>query len=503
MRRDKGLRYYLFDLLFLNGEDLREQSLLERKNKLRDLLQKTSKHLFYSEHLSTRGEDFYALSCQHNLEGVVSKMSSSSYRSGRSDVWKKTKCGHRQEFVVGGFTKAKGARNNFGALLLGVYDDGKLRYAGKVGTGFTQADLREMKKLLKPLVQPETPFEIHSPAKRSLHWVEPIKVVEVSFAQWTDEGLLRAPVFQGLREDKPAREIGMEKANSSSVLSSPDKVLFKEEGITKKLIADYYRKVAKFMLPQIKDRPLSLVRCPSGTEKKCFYQKHMTGTMPDSLVTFPVEEDKGTGIYFSIHNAQGLLDLVQLNAFEVHAWNCHYQKLLRPDQIVMDLDPGPGVVWKDVVKGAFELKKLLEKLGLKSFAKVTGGKGIHVHVPIAPIYDWDQVKTFSQTIALQLVSTHPEMFVANMSKKVRKGKIFLDYLRNGYGATAVVPYSLRAKSTSSVALPLEWSELRRLRSGGDFTLSKALKKIHSRKKDPWAAMKKLKQKIRILKSADQ
>jgi bifunctional non-homologous end joining protein LigD len=312
---------------------------------------------------------------------------------------------------------------------------------------------------------------------------------------------LRTPVFVGLSEDKPAKDVGMEKAKSTAAISSPDKILFKKEKLTKLQVHEFYQKIAPYMLPYLADRPLSLIRCPEGSEGTCFYQKHISGNVPESFTTFPIKENKGVEIYLSINSAQGLRDLVQLNAFEIHAWNCHYQTFMTPDQIVMDFDPGPGVPWKEVVSAALELKGLLDDLGLKSFVKLTGGKGLHVHVPIAPIYNWDQIKSFTQTLAWEMVSNNPWKYVATNSKKIRRGKIFVDYLRNGYGATAVVPYSLRAKPLSAVALPLDWKELLRLKGPQEYTLEKAWKKIKSRKVDPWKGMLNLKQEISILSKA--
>ena len=515
LKEDQGLRLYVFDLLYLDGYDLRELPLTQRKEILTELLRDCPSNIILSEHLQENGDEFYKVSCSYQLEGIVSKLADAPYRSGRNDFWAKTKCTSRQEFVIGGYTEAQGGRTGFGALLLGIYEEGQLKYAGKVGTGFNNVTLRELKKLLGKLKQDETSFEINSPKGRGIHWVRPVKVAEVSFSNWTNEGVLRTPVFMGLREDKPAREIGMEKAKNTKELrpkktkskksdeirevSSPDKILFKKEKITKHEVADFYQAISKEMLPYLADRPLSLVRCPEGSEGTCFFQKHVSGNIPESFHTFPLMEGTGEGVYLSINSSEALRELVQINAFELHAWNCHADTAMRPDQIVMDFDPDPSVPWKEVVSAAFELKAMLEDLNLKSFVKLTGGKGLHVHIPIAPLYDWEQVKSFSQTLALQLVSVKPEKYVANMSKKERKGKIFVDYLRNGYGATAVVPYSLRAKPTSAVALPIEWSELKKIKGPQEYTIRKALKKIKARKADPWKGMLKLKQKISILK----
>ena len=501
-KNDKNLRYYIFDILYLDGKDLRDLPLLERKKILKETMANTSEQVIYSENILEDGDEFYKVSCEHQLEGIVSKLADSPYRSGRNDLWAKTKCSSRQEFVIGGWTNPQGGRTGIGALLLGIFEDKKLRYAGKVGTGFNTKTLRAIKKELTALETDETPFEVNPPKGKSIHWVKPVKVCEVSFGNWTDEGILRTPVFKGMREDKRPKEIQMEKAKKHlrvvKEISSPDKILFKKEKKTKKDVSEFYQAMAKAMLPYLKGRPLSLVRCPNGSEGTCFFQKHFTGSIPDSFHTFPVKEDKGQGIYLSIDSAEGLQELVQLNAFEIHAWNCDKDDYMRPNQIVMDFDPGPEVPWSQVIEAAFELKEMLDDLDLTSFVKLTGGKGIHVHVPIAPLYNWDQIKSFTQTLALEMVARNPSRYLANMSKKLRKNKIFVDYLRNGYGATAVVPYSLRAKPLSAIALPLEWSELKKVKSPQEYTMDKALKKIKSRKRDPWEGMMKLKQKINIL-----
>ncbi len=509
---DKHLKYYVFDLLYLNGKDLRPLPLLERKEMLLELMKDVPDNVVFSEHFMEDSHDFYKTACELKLEGMISKLADSPYSSGRNDLWTKTKCGARQEFIIGGWTEPKGGRTGIGALLLGVYEGNDLRYAGRVGTGFNQKTLRELRKMLTSLEQKESPFDKKSPKGKDIHWVSAEKVCEVSFSQWTDEGILRTPVFQGMRDDKPAKEIHLEKPKKNVSkkkstpkkekgvsISSPDKILFQKERITKQQIADFYHEISKHMLPYLEDRPLSLVRCPHGSEGKCFFQKHVTGNIPDAFHTFPIKEDKGEGTYLSIDSVEGLLELVQLNAFELHAWNCHKDDYMRPDQIVMDFDPGPGISWKQVVEGAFELKEMLEDLGLQSFVKLTGGKGLHVHIPVAPIYSWDQIKSFSQSLALELVSRHPDLYTANMSKKIRQDKIFVDYLRNGYGATAVVPYSLRTKPLSAIAMPVDWKELKKIKGPQEFTLPKALKKLKARKVDPWKGMLKLKQKIEILK----
>jgi bifunctional non-homologous end joining protein LigD len=493
---DLSLRYYVFDLLYLNGADLRSLPLWERKALLKKVLHDVSPQLLFSEHFESSGDDFFQISCEHNLEGIVSKLAGSPYLSGRNDYWVKTKCGLRQEFIVGGWSEPKGGRLGLGSLLLGVLEGDDLRFVGKVGIGFTQKCLKQAKKLLSKLERDSSPFSLKGPRGKDLHWVEPRLVVEVAFSQWTDEEVLRTPVFQGFREDKPVKEISMDKPR----VSSPDKILYRKEGITKQEVSLYYKEIAEVMLPYLKDRPLSLVRCPSGTDEACFFQKHFSGKIPKSFMTFPVKEEKGEGTYLAIRSSEALQELVQLNAFEIHSWNCHKDNLNRPDQIVMDFDPGPGVEWLTVVEAVFELKEILDDLNLVSFVKLTGGKGLHVHIPIVRLYDWEQIKSFSQGLAWELVSRNPSRFTSNMSKNLRHNKIFIDYLRNGFGATTVAPYSLRARELSTVALPLEWNELKKLKNPQTMTLKKALRKIKTRQRDPWEEMTHLKQRIQILKA---
>lgn len=500
-KEDKDIKLYLFDCLFLNGEDLRGLSLRERKERLQAIIPKKHKILQYSEDVEQDAESFFALACKHNLEGIISKDSSAPYLKGRSKTWTKTKCIQRQEMVIGGYTTGKGNRSaELGALLLGVYDNKKFRYVGKVGTGFSRQTLNELKQKVRKFEQAKSAFDLNSPQGKEIHWLRPKLVAEVSFSEWTGDKSLRHPVFVGLREDKSEKEIVIEKAQAKVKLSHPEKVLFEKEQITKQDIADFYNKIADEMLPYLADRPLSLVRCPNGSSAQCFYQKHPgPGQEPLAhFVHFKVKEKKKTETYIALNTRDGLRQLVQMNAFEIHVWNCHYQKLMNPDQIVMDFDPDVSVPFKDVLKAVFQMKKILDALKLKSFIKTTGGKGLHIHIPFEPLYHWDQVKTFAKALADQMVAQNPEMYLSNMSKEKRKGKIFVDYLRNGFGATAIAPYSIRAKETATVAMPLEWSELKRLKGSGHFTMKKAMLKIKTRSKDPWKDFFKVKQRLRVL-----
>lgn len=509
-----NMRLYLFDLLYLNGEDLRERPLKERKELLLKILAKSSAPLFYSEEVRESGARFFKMACKHKLEGIVSKDLEAPYKSKRTRAWCKSKCGHRQEFVIGGFTFGKGGREKtLGALLLGVYEgvkeERKLRYVGKVGTGFDYRTMGELLKKLLPLEKKKSPFDKKSPTEKGIHWINPKLMAEVNFSEWTKDQILRAPVYIGLRRDKKALDIVIERPvhmdvleNEDVVLTHPEKVLYPKEKITKKMIADYYDLVSALMLPYLTQRPLSLLRCPHGGVGKCFFQKHPGAEgVPKNFTSFKVSEKSGSSEYLCLNNKDGLKQVVQMNAYELHTWNCRYQNLLNPDQIVMDFDPAADVGFPEVVNACYEMKKILDKLKLKSFVKVTGGKGIHIHIPVEPIYSWEEIKAFSKALAEEMVSRKPKEYIATMSKVARKGKIFIDYLRNGFGSTAVAPYSLRAKELSSVALPVEWNELKRLMSADQFTLKKALQKIKNRKKDPWRNFFSLKQKISILEES--
>ncbi|QDK37704.1 DNA ligase D [Bdellovibrio sp. NC01] len=513
--------YYAFDLLYYSGQDIRGLPLEERKRRLKMILKKAPKNIRYSDEFEGSGKQLLDLACKNKLEGIISKNRKSTYFSGRNSNWVKTKCTEQQEFVIGGYTEGTGSRSHFGALLLGVYKGKDLQYVGKVGTGFTEQSLRDVFKSLKALETNQSPFTKKSPRGKGIHWVKPKLSAEITFAQWTHDEVLRVPVFHGLREDKPTKDIVMEKpvptkrSSSSKIsqpvhakksakgefdiaISSPDKIIYPKEKLTKMDIAVFYQKIAKHILPYLEDRPLSLVRCPEGADKQCFFQKHIPSPIPETMKAIPITEKSGKKLYTSIFNAQGLTTLVQMGAFEIHVWNSQAENLEHPDQIVMDFDPGPGVSWKEVVTAALELKDLLDHLRLKSFVKLSGSKGLHVHIPVKPIYTWDQIKSFSQALAVQMEQNNPDKYVSKMTKKLRTKKIFVDYLRNGRGATAVVPYSLRARPLSGVALPIEWSDLKKIKAGNEYSLEKAQAYLAKRKKDPWKDYFKSRQRIPVL-----
>ncbi len=475
------LHYFVFDLLFYQGEDLRDLPLWERKQKLQDIFSEDFNLIHYLDHITAHGEEFFKLSCQEGLEGIVSKKADSHYSSGRGHQWVKMKCHNQEEFVVGGYTEHTSVPGKIGSLLLGEYRHGKLYYIGKVGTGFSTKELQDLKKLLAPTEIKGSPFVDKTSKEKKAHWVSPNLIIEVKFQNWTHDRILRGAVFLGQREDKSSKEVEMHVEH----LSSPEKIIYQKEKITKEMIAQFYQEVSPYILKYSKNRPLSIVRCPQGTSSKCFFQKHLDVKNVRGLNFFEVQEKEEVDEYFSLTSVHGLLALVQLNAYEFHGWNCHDSDIEFPDQIVLDLDPDEKIPWEDLVWASLKLRELLLDLDLESFVKLTGGKGVHLHIPISPKYKWNEIKSFAYTLGRELVERYPEKFTTNMSKKMRKGKIFIDYLRNERGSTAVLPYSLRTKEKATVAMPIEWDELLESEGGSRYGPEEALKKIRERKRDPW------------------
>lgn len=468
------LTYVVFDLLMLNGEDLRSQPLKERRKKLKEILKGQRGGIHLSRQLKDVSSSQWGKLQKQGVEGVVSKNLESSYVSGRKGEWVKSKFLNRQEFVIGGYALGKGSRAAFGALLLGVYEKGQLRFVGKVGTGFDQKKIASLLRQLTKLKTKENPFQAGDPPRKDVVWVQPRLLAEVSFANWTHGLHLRAPVFVELRKDKPAPEV----TSDSLLLSSPDKVLYPEEGITKLQVAEYYITMAERMRPYVENRLLALLRCPEGASGKCFFQKHLNARS-EAVAVF----EKDAALY--VHDVRGVLELVQMGAYEIHARNSRAEAPAKPDQFVLDLDPGEGVSWDEVMATALMIRKDLEALGLPSFVKLSGGKGLHIHVPFQPGPGWEDVKHFTHQLVLNWEHRYPDRFVSKMSKKIRKGKIFIDYLRNSKGSTSVLPYSLRAKKKSSVAWPVSWAQLKKYKSGDAVSLSKALQLLKT-SRDPWA-----------------
>lgn len=525
---DQELDYYVFDLMFFEGHDLRPVPLIERKKLLQTLIAAGNlPTVRYSDHIDGAGEPFHVHACKLALEGVISKRPGEPYRSRRSRDWVKVKCLQRQEFVIGGFSEGAGTRNGFGALLLGVYEDGELRYSGRVGTGFTAQSLADLTRQLEALEQPKPPFS--NPPKgamaRGVHWVKPELVAEVEFTNWTADGVLRHPSFQGLRLDKPPRQAVREiaepppdapkpqakpktssarskKAESGEAvagvtLSNPTRVLF-TEGCTKRDLANYYAAIETWVLPHVVNRPLTLVRCPEGTGKECFFQKHANEKVPETIHRVDVSlADNKEPLYLWIDSLSGLISLVQMGVLEVHTWGSSVADVNKPDRVIFDLDPDPGVAWERVVEASLLVRNRLEDLGLVSFVKTTGGKGVHVVAPIKPELGWDEVKAFTKRIADDFATADPGRFTAKISKALRKDRIFIDYLRNGRGATAVAAYSARAKPRATVSVPITWEAL--VVDGikpDQFTIASLPKRLRAQKTDPWADYAKVRQSLK-------
>ena len=469
---------YAFDLPWLDGWDLRSVPLERRKELLAELLGDASGVVRYSDHVRGAGEDFLAAACGRGLEGIISKRADSAYSAGRGRSWVKVKCGRRQEFVVVGWTDPSGSRVGLGSLVLGVNDDdGRLVHAGRVGTGFTTDTLRDLSARLAPLER-KTPPVADPPrgAKaRGIHWVTPRLLAEVAFSEWTADGLVRHPSFQGLREDKEPDRIVRETARDASegdmepsardagtparvagvTISSPDRVVYPGQGVTKRALAEYWERVAPAALSYLRERPLTLVRCPSGIDGECFFQKHAADSMPAAVLRVDVGEEEP---YTHVRDAAGVVSLVQLGAVEFHVWNARVDRLDRPDMVVLDLDPGPRVPWEAVVEAAVALREALVELELRSWPRASGGKGLHVVVPLTRRNSWDEAKAFARALADGLVRAAPKRFTAKAAKSERRGRIFVDWLRNSRGATSIANYSPRARSGAPVALPLDWAE---------------------------------------------
>jgi bifunctional non-homologous end joining protein LigD len=500
--REKDIVYYAFDLLYLDGRDLRREPLVERKKALAEILRKAPKTIQFTEHLDGNGPAFFKQACDHSLEGIVSKRRDAPYRSGRTTDWLKIKCLDRQEFVVAGYTDPEGARSKFGALVLGVHEkDGRLRYVGRVGTGFTEATLEDLYGRLQKLDRRTSPFEkaLAGRSAKGVHWVEPRLVAEVAFGGWTDDKIIRHARFEGLREDKPAAEVVVEKPAPPIKLTHPDKVLYPEQGITKRELAQYYEAVSDWILPHLVGRPLSLVRCPEGHQKGCFYQKHAAVGTPEVLRRVRIREGtgtvKGVGTYLFIDGLPGLLALAQMGVLEVHPWGSRVETLERPDRMTIDLDPAPDVPWSRMIETALALRERLRELGLETFVKTTGGKGLHVVAPLQAKQSWEEMKEFSRDIAEQFVQAAPQWFVATMTKAKRTGKIFLDFFRNTRGATAVSAYSTRARPGAPVSTPLSWDELPSLKGSDAYTLGTVPARLASLKEDPWKGFFEVRQWI--------
>ena len=541
-----ALVYFAFDLLHVQGLDLCPLPLEQRKQALAELLPLEARpgRVRLTEHIVGHGEPLFTRACRLGLEGVISKRRAAPYRSGRFRDWLKVKCGKRQEVVIGGFNPARSGGRQIGALLVGVYNDvGELVYAGKVGSGFDFAGASELRARLEQRKTTKNPFTRPPPGLAHTHFVRPELVAEVSFSNWTTDGRMRHPVFEGIREDKrpaevhrerplpltaaitddsddkhaepdksaepdkPAktaprpRKVPMKKAKPAvSVLgiplSHPDRVLFPADDITKRELAEYYAATAEWMLPWVAGRALSVVRCPDNIDKQCFFQKHMHHELPPGVHTADLDDGGAEAPYLYIKDARGLVGLTQVGAVELHIWGSTVARPDAPDRVVIDLDPDDAVPWNRVKETALAVRGRLADLELVSFLKTTGGKGLHVVLPVTPgKQTWDQVKSFARGIALEFTRAAPKLFTATATKASRTGKIYIDYLRNYRGSTSVAPYSVRARPGAPVSVPLDWDELGDLPSSQRYNLKNLAARLSTRARnnDPWRELSRVKQ----------
>jgi bifunctional non-homologous end joining protein LigD len=463
------LEFYAFDLLSLDGKDLTGMPLVDRKNRLATLLEGSTGPIHYSDHIVGSGEALFEKFCGAGLEGVISKRSDAPYVGSRAGTWLKTKCIKRQEFVIVGWTSSDKGRG-FRSLLLGVHENGRLRYAGKVGTGFDNEEILKLGELMKPLASGKAPVDAPRAAFKGAHWIRPVLVAEIAYTEMTNEGTLRHPSYLGLRADKKAEAVVLEtealvasvaaEAASSVVITNRDRVIDPEGGITKGQLADHYAAVAPIMLPWVGSRPISLVRCPQGRAKKCFFQKHDAGTFGTNVHHVAIlEKDGREEPYLYVDTPDGLLTCVQMGTIEFHGWGARIEGVEKADRLVFDLDPDEGLDFEAVRRAAFQFRDLLKEIGLETFPMVTGGKGVHVIAPLTPQAEWPEVKDFAHRLAMAVAQRDPDNFTAALPKAQRKGRIFVDYLRNQRGATAVMPYAVRARAGAPVAVPITWNEM--------------------------------------------
>lgn len=528
-----ALSFVVFDMLRHDGDDLRGRPLTARKTALEAVLSSKPKApIHLSTYIEGDGDRISRLACSRGFEGIIAKRADARYRSTRSRDWLKIKCVKRQEFVVGGWSPSSKARP-FSSLLLGVNQDGKLRYRGRVGTGFDDSRLHEIGALLAKRARKTSPFDgVPAEISRSARWVTPTLVAEVSYAETTRDGAVRHAVFEGLRDDKAASEIVAEtpelkgrsrrggqdmpqpserrggsrkgadpvmndsEARVAGVrLTHPQRVLFPRMSVTKKALAEYFDAVADVMLPEIEGRAVSLVRCPEGRQKACFFQKHAGAGLPDAFDTQPVEERSGsTKDYLVINSREALVSCAQVGALEVHIWGSRIDRIERPDRLVFDLDPDEAFGFGDLKAAAVDLAEVLRSAGLESFPLLTGGKGIHLVITLERRLDWDGVTAFARGFAAKMEEIDPKRFVASMAKKKRSGKIFIDHFRNQFGATAIAPFSPRAREGAPVAVPVAWDALREIPSAAAFSVADGGKAIAAHA-GAWPAERERRQRL--------
>jgi bifunctional non-homologous end joining protein LigD len=530
-RRDR-FTYFTFDLIHCSGFDLTGAPLTERKALLHTIVAGLAPDspVRFSEHIEVDGPTMLSHSCRMGLEGIVSKRKDLAYRPGRTEHWLKAKCQQSQEFVIIGYTASTAAKGAVGSLALGYHDGGKLVYAGRVGTGWTLSVAgslyRELSRIraAKPALRDALP----AGAEKGVVWTEPRFVGAIEFRDWTEDGLIRQASFKGLRDDKPATEVILETSGAASVsrgphpdlprkkdragqrpqdargsqktpdgasavkLTHPERILWPESGLTKQGLADYYADIADWILPHVADRVLSLLRCPSGTDETCFFAKHPFAGLSKAVRSVDVGEAEPM---LTLDSVAGLLNLVQAGVVEIHPWGSRTDDLAHPDRLIFDLDPGEGASWSAVIAAAGQVRGRLQAHGLTSFVKTTGGKGLHVVAPIEPIADWAQAKSFAASIAEAMAADHPDRYVATATKRVRRGRIYIDVLRNDRGSTAIAAYSTRALPQASVSTPLEWHELSDGLRSDHFTAANLRHRLAFLARDPWQGFFSVRQRI--------
>jgi len=512
-----SIRYFVFDLLSLDGKDWRKKPLKERCAKLTQLMRAkgVSNFLVYADHVEGSGPEFFANACAKGLEGIVSKRADRLYVSGRGKNWLKIKCTRREEFVIGGYSRSAVRGRPFSSLLLGTFEAGKLIYSGKVGTGFDSDDFKSLSRKFKSIERATPPFaEVPAAERKRAVWLTPKLVCQIAYTEKTRDGLLRHPSFQGLREDKPAREVRSEQAEDEAAsmakshkvaeesvtvegvtLTNPGRVLYPDIELTKLDLARYYETVAPPMLPYVVGRPISLVRCPEGYTKECFFQRHAMKGMSDTIKEIAIAGGESKKKYLYIDGEPGLFGLVQIGVLEIHDWGVSLDHISKPDRIVFDLDPDEELELAILKAAAIEVRDFLADLGLKSFLRSTGGKGLHVVAPLTPKRGWAEVKAFSKAVADAIVSVRPDRYTANPLKKTREGKIFIDYLRNQRGGSSIVNYSTRAREGAPVACPLRWDELKGLKRAAPYNVKTLPARLRALKRDPWQGFFSTRQSI--------
>lgn len=506
--KDQNLTYIVFDLLALDGIDLRGRRLIERKEMLETLMEGAPSNLYYSRHVKGSGKESFAAACRSDMEGIIGKRAESIYSGKKNDNWIKLKCDKRQEFVIGGYSLSDKKSSGISSILLGVYENEKFVYAGRAGTGISEAEMKALELKFEPLKREESPFTLvpKPRANEKITWLEPELVAEIKFTEWTKEGQLRQASYKGLRIDKAPKDIRIEaaeyeidppsynkadissKGNSKNIIiegikiSNPKKVLFDNPEITKEDVIRYYAAVSKSMLPYLNGRILTSVRCPKGIAQNCFYKKH-PGKDSKEIVTFPITNSKGkTEDYFYIESVSGLIAEAQMGTLEFHTWGSRVDKLDTPDIMVFDLDPDEGMDLSRVRQGALDMRSILAELSLQSFLKTSGGKGYHIVVPFKPVMTWEMFNDFAKRVAQVMEQKWPDRYTSNVRKAKRTDKIFIDWIRNGRGATSIAPYSVRARVGAKVSMPIAWEELNTV-APDSIDMAEALRRIGG--SDPW------------------